>query len=95
MNTPMTNKILRLALLANLIFAEHAANEPTRSLINQGEQQSAFIAHGNSAVFYQMPGISVTPLLPVGFSTLAAVEIGLRFLWCPKSGEPLIRFADS
>jgi hypothetical protein len=59
----MTNKILRLALLANLIFAEHAANGPTRSLINQGEQQSAFIAHGSSGVFYQMQGISVTPLL--------------------------------
>jgi hypothetical protein len=74
----MTNMILRLALLANLIFSEHAANEPTRSLINQGEQQSAFIAHGSSGDFYQMPGISVTPLPPVGLSTFVAVEIGLR-----------------
>jgi hypothetical protein len=75
----MTNKILRLALLANLIFAEHAANEPIRSLINQGEQQSVFIAYGSSGVSYQMQGISVTPLLPAGFSTFAAVEIGWRY----------------
>jgi hypothetical protein len=52
-NTPMTNKSLRLTQSAYLIFAERAANEPTKSMINKGEQQSAFIAGGSSGDFYQ------------------------------------------
>jgi hypothetical protein len=34
-------------------------------MINKGEQQSAFIAGGSSGDFYQIQGISVTPLMPV------------------------------
>jgi hypothetical protein len=70
----MTNKSLRLTLSANLIFAERAANEPTRSMINKGEQQSAFIVGGSSGDFYQMQGISVTPLMPVALGAVPTVR---------------------
>src|SRR5260370_19919436 len=74
-NTPMTNKSLRLTLSANLIFAERAANEQTKSMINKGEQQSAFIAGGISGDLYPMQGISVTPLMPVALGAVPTVRI--------------------